>query len=83
MQARIRLATEAPRAALLAATLRPELDDAPEGVTMRLVQEDSGLLLECEATDLSGLRAALHSALRLLDTADAVGRVGDERADNA
>lgn len=46
-----------------------EADEGPEGTTTQISVDDAVLQVAIQADDLSGLRAAVHSALRLLDAA--------------
>jgi len=63
-------------AAAVAEALAPELLEGPEGSTARLAQDGDVLRLHIEAHDASTLRAALQSAVRLLDAALRVASVG-------
>ncbi len=51
------------------AALAPECDEGPEGSTVTMTVEAATILADIEAVDLSTLRAALNSVIRLLDAA--------------
>ncbi len=61
--------TDEREASVLLEAVRVEADEGPEGTTTELSSEGSVLNLELTGGDLSGLRAAIHSVLRLLDAA--------------
>ncbi len=56
-------------ARILLAALEVETDEGPEGTRTSIDATEDGLVFAITAEDLSGLRAAIHSALRLLDAA--------------
>lgn len=64
---RFTLAPDVARAVVEA--LAPEAEQGPEGTTTTLRHDADGVHVAIEADDLSGLRAAIHSATRLLDAA--------------
>ena len=51
-----------------------EAADGPDGTTTELSLGDSGLDVAISARDASGLRAAVHGVLRLLDAAQRVAK---------
>lgn len=53
-----------------------EADEGPEGTTMEMSLDGSALAVELTGADVSGLRAAMHSALRLLDAAQRIVQTG-------
>lgn len=55
--------------------LEVEADQGPEGSSTRVRWAEPTLGIDVEAADLSTLRAALHSVLRLLDAAESTARV--------
>lgn len=60
---------DARQAQAVLAALQPETSDGPEGTATRLALEGTAIMAELEAPDVSGLRAALNSLIRLLDAA--------------
>lgn len=61
--------TDPDEARVLRQALEVEVADGPEGTTAILTVEGSDLTVAVEAGDVSSLRAALNSVLRLLDAA--------------
>ncbi len=51
------------------AALAPECDEGPEGSSVVMTVDGATLHAEIDAKDLSTLRAALNSVVRLLDAA--------------
>ena len=56
-------------AAAVHEALLPEAAEGPEGSTTSLSRDGARLHAEVEAVDLSSLRAAINSVVRLLDAA--------------
>lgn len=56
-------------ASVLLEAVRVEADEGPDGTTTTLTRDGAVLCLELTGDDLSVLRAAVHSVLRLLDAA--------------
>lgn len=56
-------------AGILHDALAIEAGEGPEGTTTTIARSDDGLSIDVTAGDVSGLRAALHSVLRLMDAA--------------
>lgn len=52
------------------AALAPECDEGPEGSSVTMTVDGASLSASIEAKDLSTLRAALNSVVRLLDAAE-------------
>lgn len=65
--------TDAAEARMLLGAVGPEIAEGPEGTSGSLELAGDALELRLEGMDVSGLRAALHGALRLLDTAQRTG----------
>lgn len=53
----------------VADALAPEIPDAPPGVTASARPERDALIVELQADDLAGLRAAVNGLVRLADAA--------------
>lgn len=58
-----------PTASAIHQALAPEAQEGPEGTHTVLRRDDATIEAHIEADDLSGLRAAIHSVVRLLDAA--------------
>lgn len=56
-------------AGILHDALAIEADEGPDGTTTTIERNATGLSVGVTAEDVSGLRAALHSVLRLMDAA--------------
>ncbi len=56
----------------IVAALAPEAAEGPAGTRTELSVEADDVVIRIEAADLSGLRAAINSAVRLLDVASSV-----------
>jgi tRNA threonylcarbamoyladenosine modification (KEOPS) complex Pcc1 subunit len=61
--------TDSASAAVLVEAVGVETDDGPGGTETSLVLDGLLLNVSITAVDLAGLRAAIHSTLRLLDAA--------------
>lgn len=68
---------DARQATVLRDALQLEAEEGPGGSLTRLVAEGTDLVVRLEAADVSGLRAALNSVIRLADAAVRV--IGRER----
>lgn len=51
----------------LMAALAPEAAEGPDGTATQLTRGADGIDIHIDAADLAGLRAAINSAVRLLD----------------
>lgn len=58
-----------PTARSVLRALEPEAAEGPDGTTTHLSLDGTTLHVEVTGNDLSGLRAAIHSVVRLLDAA--------------
>ena len=67
--ASLRLACDADTALLLRDSVAVELADGPVGARIDVTAEPDGLAVAVSAPDVSSLRAALHSVVRLVDAA--------------
>lgn len=71
LHARFEIPVGADAAEAVHAALVPEADEGPEGSTIRLTRRDAEIRIDIEADDVSTLRAAMHSMLRLFEAARA------------
>ncbi len=69
MQATLEVPADADTIATVMAAVGPELEDGPPGTATVMRADDGCIVVTMEASDLGGLRAAMHNVTRLVDVA--------------